>query len=194
MTKTSRLFHGVLLVSAITLSVTACGQKGQHVGGATPQTTIAPTPTTVVQSPAPTPTQTPEPLQQKKVKAFYSDQDEMKLIEKEVTISYKKDADVYEAALNALKKSDDPKAIPLFDDLTFTSTSFDIAKGELKIDIKFGPKTQLGAPGEELFLQALKKTVFQFPEVKSLYVLKNGKQVDSLMGHLELPYPIKRPN
>ncbi|MDQ0898402.1 lipoprotein [Paenibacillus sp. V4I7] len=193
MTKTSRLFHGVLLVSAITLSVTACGQKGQLVGGATYQaTTEVPTPTTVVQSPAPTPT--PEPLKQKKVKVFYSDQDEMKLIEKEVTISYKQDADVYEAVLNALKKSDDPKAIPLFDDLTFTSTSFDKVKGELKIDLKFGPKTQLGAPGEELFLQALKKTVFQFPEVKSLYVLKNGKQVDSLMGHLELPYPIKRPN
>lgn len=194
MTKTSRLFYGVVLVSAITLSVTACGQKGQLVGGATPQATSVPTPTTVVQSPAPTPTATPEPLKQKKVKAFYSDQDEMKLIEKEVTISYKQDADVYEAALNALKKSDDPKAIPLFDDLTFTSTSFDKAKGELKIDLKFGPKTQLGAPGEELFLQALKKTVFQFPEVKNLYVLKNGKQVDSLMGHLELPYPIKRPN
>ncbi|WP_261301053.1 GerMN domain-containing protein [Paenibacillus andongensis] len=194
MTKTSRLFYGVVLVSAITLSVTACGQKGQLVGGATPQVTSAPTPTTVVQSPAPTPTATPEPLKQKKVKAFYSDQDEMKLIEKEVTISYKQDADVYEAALNALKKSDDPKAIPLFDDLTFTSTSFDKPKGELKIDLKFGPKTQLGAPGEELFLQALKKTVFQFPDVKNLYVLKNGKQVDSLMGHLELPYPIKRPN
>ncbi|KRF10732.1 GerMN domain-containing protein [Paenibacillus sp. Soil787] len=194
MTKTSRLFYGVVLVSAITLSVTACGQKGQLVGGATPQATIVPTPTKMVQSPAPTPTATPEPLKQKKVKAFYSDQDEMKLIEKEVTVSYKQDADVYEATLNALKKSDDPKAIPLFDDLTFTSTSFDKAKGELKIDLKFGPKTQLGAPGEELFLQALKKTVFQFPEVKSLYVLKNGKQVDSLMGHLELPYPIKRPN
>ncbi|SDN85041.1 Sporulation and spore germination [Paenibacillus sp. yr247] len=192
MTKTSRLFQGVLLVSAITLSLTACGQKAQLTGGATPQATIAPSSTPLIQSPLPS--STPEPLKQKKVKTFYSDQDEMKLVEKEVTISYKQEADVYEAALNALKKSDDPKAIPLFDDLKFTNTAFDKAKGELKIDLKFGPKTQLGAPGEELFLQALKKTVFQFPEVKSLYVLKDGKQVDSLMGHLELPYPIKRPN
>lgn len=190
MTKTSRLFQGALLVSAITMSVTACGQKGQLVGGATPQATVSPSPTTVVQSPAPT----SEPLKQKKVKAFYSDPDDMKLIQKEVTISYKQDADVYQAALKALQKSDDPKAIPLFDDMTFTSTVFDQAKGELKIDLKFGPKTQLGAPGETLFLQALKNSVFQFPEVKSLYVLKDGKQVDSLMGHLELPYPIKRPN
>lgn len=193
MTKTSRLFQGVLLVSAITMSVTACGQKGQLIGGSTPQaTTEVPIPTTMVQSPAPTPT--PELLKQKKIKAFYSDKDEMKLIEKEVTISYKQDADVYQAALKSLQKSDDPKAIPLFDDLTFNSIVFDQAKGELKVDLKFGPKTQLGAPGETLFLQALKKSVFQFPEVKALYVLKDGKQVDSLMGHMELPYPIKRPN
>ncbi|OPH47104.1 hypothetical protein BC351_11365 [Paenibacillus ferrarius] len=194
MTKTRRLFHGVLLVSAITLSLTACGQKPQMIGGATPPTTDAPLATPVAPSPTPIPSPTPDPLKQKTVKAFYSDQDEMKLVEKEVTISYKLDSDVYEAALKALKKSDDPKAVSLFDDLTFTSIAFDKAKGELKIDLKFGPKTQLGAPGEELFLQALKKTVFQFPEVKTLYVLKDGKQVDSLMGHIELPYPIKRPN
>ncbi|UKS30533.1 GerMN domain-containing protein [Paenibacillus sp. HWE-109] len=194
MTKTSRLLHGVLLVSAITLTLSACGQKPQLTGAATPQPTTAPISTPVTPSATPMPTPTPDPLKQKKVNVFFSDQDEMKLIEKEVTISYKLDADVYEAALNALKKSDDPKAVPLFDDLKFTSVAFDKAKGELKLDMKFGPKTQLGAPGEDLFLQALKKTVFQFPEVKSVYVLKDGKQVDSLMGHLELPYPIKRPN
>ncbi|MFD0694756.1 GerMN domain-containing protein [Paenibacillus sp. GCM10027628] len=193
MTKHSRLIQGALLVSAIALTVTACGQKGLQVGGATPQ------PTTQVQSPAvqspqPTPTATPEALKQKKVKAYYSDQDEMKLIEKEVTVSFKQDGDVYEAALNALKTSDDAKAVSLFDDMKFTNVTLDKAKGDLKIDLKFGPKTQLGAPGEDLFLQALKKTVFQFPEIKSIYVLKDGKQVESLMGHLELPYPIKRPN
>ncbi|MDU0200038.1 MULTISPECIES: GerMN domain-containing protein [Paenibacillus] len=196
MTQTRRFIQGALLVSAITLSITACGQKNQLVSGSAPQTSTNPISTSTVQSPAPTvaATPTPEPELHKKIKAYYSDQDEMKLVEKEVTISYKKDADVYGAALNALKKSDDPKAIPLFDDLKFTSSAFDKTKGELKVDLTFGPKTQLGAPGEEMFLQALKKTVFQFPEVKALYVLKDGKQVDSLMGHLELPYPIKRPN
>jgi hypothetical protein len=193
MSKTSRLIQGALLVSAITLTVTACGQKGQLVGGATPQPTT-PTETPVVQSPRPSATPTAEPVKKQNVKAYYSDQDEMKLIEKEVTINYKQDSDVYEAALNALKTSDDVKAVSLFDDMKFTNIVFDKTKGELKIDLKFGPKTQLGAPGEDLFLQALKKTVFQFPEVKSLFVLKDGKQVESLMGHLELPYPIKRPN
>ncbi|NOU99140.1 GerMN domain-containing protein [Paenibacillus planticolens] len=195
MTQTRRFIQGALIVSAITLSITACGQKNQLVNGNAPQTTV-PITTPAGESPLPTvaASPTPEPVLHKTIKAYYSDQDEMKLVEKDVTISYKKEADVYEAALNALKKSDDPKAIPLFDDLKFTSAALDKAKGELKVDLAFGPKTQLGAPGEELFLEALKKTAFQFPEVKALYILKDGKQVDSLMGHIELPYPIKRPN
>ncbi|NQX59102.1 GerMN domain-containing protein [Paenibacillus qinlingensis] len=193
MNKTSRLVQGALLVSAITLSVTACGQKVQLSGAATtaPQTTSTPIATSI---PTITPKPTAAPQKQLQVKAYYSDQDEMKLVEKVVTVSVVKDSDAYEAALKALQKSDDPKAIPLFDDLKFTSVKFDSVKGEIKLDMTFGPKTQLGAPGEELFLQALKKTIFQFPEVKTLYILKDGKQVDSLMGHLELPYPIKRPN
>lgn len=195
MNQSRRMIHGALLIGALTLSITACGQKQQLVNGSgtqptgTPVASVVPSPTSTV---APTPT--PEPSLQKKVKVYYSDSEEMKLVEKEATITYKKEADVYVAALNALKKSDDPKAVSLFEDLKFTSVAFDSAKGELKLDLAFGPKTQLGAPGEDLFLQALKKTVFQFPEVKALYVLKDGKQVDSLMGHLELPYPIKRPN
>lgn len=194
MNKTSRLVKGALLVSAITLTVTACGQKSQLTGAAStaPQATSTPIATTSTQTITPKPTSVP--LKQLQVKAYYSDQDEMKLVEKVVTISVEKDSDAYEAALKALQKSEDPKAIPLFDDLKFTSVKFDAAKGEMKLDLAFGPKTQLGAPGEELFVQALKKTIFQFPEVKTLYVLKDGKQVDSLMGHLELPYPMKRPN
>ncbi|MEW9698913.1 GerMN domain-containing protein [Paenibacillus sp. SI8] len=193
MTKTSRLIQGALLVSAITLTVAGCGQKVALIGGATPQPTMN-TEAPVVQSPQPAATPTADAMKHQKVKAYYSDQDEMKLVEKEVEISYKLDGTPYEAALNVLTKSDDAKALTLFDDMKFTSVAFDKAKGELKIDLKFGPKTQMGAPGEELFLQALKKTVFQFPEVKSLFVLKDGKQVESLMGHLELPFPIKRSN
>lgn len=193
MTQSRRIIQGALLLGALTMALTACGQKQQMVNGSGSEQSVNPV-TTATPSPTPSPTPTPEPSLQKKVKAYYSDSEEMKLVEKEVTITYKKDAEVYEAALNALKKSDDPKAVSLFEDLKFTSVAFDKAKGELKLDLAFGPKTQLGAPGEELFLQALKKTVFQFPEVKALFVLKDGKEVDSLMGHLELPYPIKRPN
>ncbi|MDD9267713.1 GerMN domain-containing protein [Paenibacillus sp. GCM10023248] len=195
MNQSRRIIQGALIIGALTLSITACGQKQQLVNGSGTQPSASPAVTVLPSAtPSAAPTPTPVPTLQKKVKVYFSDQEEMKLVEKEVTITYKKEADVYQTALNALKKSDDPKAVSLFEDLKFTSVAFDHAKGELKLDLAFGPKTQLGAPGEEMFLQALKKTVFQFPEVKALFVLKDGKQVDSLMGHLELPYPIKRPN
>ncbi|UJF36117.1 GerMN domain-containing protein [Paenibacillus hexagrammi] len=151
-------------------------------------------PTQAQSTPLPSAAVTPKPLQQKQVKAYFTDENEMKLIEKEVTVSYEKEDGVYAALLQAQAKGDDPKAATLFEDMKFQKVVFDQAKGELTIDIQFGPNSQLGAPGEELFLQALKKSMFQFPEVKALFVLKDGKQVDSLMGHMELPYPIKRSN
>ena len=115
-------------------------------------------------------------------------------MEKETTISYRQDAELYVAVLTSLKKSSDANVVPLFTDVKFKSIDFDKEKGDLKLDLSFGSDAQLGAPGEDFFLQALKKTMFQFPEIQSIYVLKDGKQVDSLMGHMELPYPIKRAN
>ncbi len=43
-----------------------------------------------------------------------------------------------------------------------------------------------------MLLEAIQKTLFQFPEVDSIDILVDGKPADSLMGHMELPHPIKR--
>jgi hypothetical protein len=183
-----RMIQGMLLASAVMMAATGCAQNKQTFSGQTEATA-----TPVVQSPKPTETPAPE-LKQSKVKLYYSDDNESKLLEKESTVSYKADKDKFATTLLALKKSDDPKLVSLFADVAFKEVTFSPDKGELKLDLEFGPNAQLGAPGEELFLQALKKTAFQFPEVNAIYVLKNGNKVESLMGHMELPYPIKRVN
>ncbi len=181
-----RLAQGMLLASVAALAVTGCGAKPMESG-------VVATATPAVQEPKQQAASAPADLQSK-IKVYFSDDDESKMIEKEVTISYRKDADKYAAALEALKNSDDAKAVSLFSDVTFRNVEFEAAKGELRMDLVFGPHAQLGSPGEDLFLQALKKTVFQFAEVKALYVLKDGKQAESLMGHMDLPYPIMRSN
>jgi spore germination protein GerM len=183
-----RMIQGMLLASAVLLAATGCAQKKQSLTGQ-PEATETP----VVQSPKPTATPAPE-LKQSKVKLYYSDDNESKLIEKESTVSYKADKDKFAATLQALKKGDDPKLVSLFADIVFKEVTFSPDKGELKLNLEFGPNAQFGAPGEDLFLQALKKTAFQFPEVNAIYVLKNGKKEESLMGHMELPYPIRRVN
>jgi hypothetical protein len=186
-----RLIQSILLTSALIVAA-GCAQKEKPLIG-DPQPTASNAQATTSPDPKVQPSATPA-FKQSKVKLYYSDVDQSKLIEKETTISYKQDDDRIGATFEGLKASSDAVHVSLFADVEFATIAFDKEKGELKLDLKFGSKAQLGAPGEDLFVQALKKTAFQFPEVKSLFVLKNGQQVESLMGHVDLAYPIKRTN
>lgn len=188
----SRWIQGTLLASAVALTLAGCGQKqlgapAPTAGNAAVQMSATPVPTA-------TPQQTEPTKQQLQVKAYFSDDNLSLLIEQETTISYPEAEGPYAAALAALKQPAATGATSLFADVTFNKVTFDAAKSELTVDLSLGANAQLGAPGEDLFLQALKKTVFQFQEIQTLVVLKDGEAVESLMGHMDLPNPIKRPN
>jgi len=182
--------HGVkaaLLAGALTIVLAGCGQKTLGSGGApTPQPAVS----TPAAAAAATPTATPEPMKTKTVKVYFADDDLTKLIEKTATVSYKEDSEVYKAALEALKSTDQAGLHSLFAKVTFNSVKRD--GGALRIDLTLNEGAQLGSGGESFFLDALKKTVFQFPEITELYVTKDGAQVESLMGHMDLPYPMKK--
>jgi hypothetical protein len=124
------------------------------------------------------------------IQTYFGNETGTALVAKQTTITYASDSDKYVAALNALKQSGDSKAIALFDGFTFKSATLE--QGKLKLDLKLDDQGKLGSSAEELTLQALQKTLFQFPEVKEIYVTVDGNKVDSLMGHMDLPYPIKR--
>lgn len=84
----------------------------------------------------------------------------------------------------------DSKLVPLADALGFKSAILKDKK--LTLDITVSGEGRLGAPGEAMLLQAIQKTLFQFPEVDSIDILVDGKPVESLMGHMDLPHPMKR--
>ncbi|MCP3772401.1 GerMN domain-containing protein [Paenibacillus sp. MZ04-78.2] len=138
-------------------------------------------------------TSAPKPDPEKKelkIKTYYSDAQLEKLVQKDVTISIKQDQDKYLAALNQLKKSPDGNTIPLFKGFTYKSVG--LKDGQLNLDVSIADEGRLGSGGEGMLLDALQKTMFQFSEIKSIEVLVDGKQVESLMGHMDLPHPIKR--
>ncbi|SFK90922.1 Sporulation and spore germination [Paenibacillus sp. 1_12] len=140
---------------------------------------------------APTPvTSAPDNNKQMKIKAYFGDESGEKLVEQETNISYQQDDEKYIASLKALSVSSDSKKLALFRGFTFHSAAAN--KGLLTINVTMAPESRLGSGGEELLLQALKKTVFQFPEINSIELLVDGKSVESLMGHMDLPHPIKR--
>ncbi|WP_194541987.1 GerMN domain-containing protein [Paenibacillus sp. JZ16] len=124
------------------------------------------------------------------IKAYYTDPDLMELVEGTAEISYKEDQEKYEAAYQALQKSDKADMVPLWEKIGLNSLKFE--NGALTLDVTVPDEANLGAGGESFAIDAIKKTFFQFDEVKSLQILVDGQQTESLMGHVDLENPMTR--
>lgn len=124
------------------------------------------------------------------IKAYYTDPDLMELVEGSAEISYKEDQEKYEAAYQALRKSDKADMVPLWEKIELNSLKFE--NGALTLDVTVPDEANLGAGGESFAVEAIKKTFFQFDEVKSLQILVDGQQTESLMGHVDLENPMTR--
>ncbi|MFB4327304.1 GerMN domain-containing protein [Paenibacillus sp. CR_12] len=124
------------------------------------------------------------------IKAYYTDPDLMELVEGSAEISYKEDQEKYEAAYQALQKSDKADMVPLWEKIELNSLKFE--NGALTLDVTVPDEANLGAGGESFAVEAIKKTFFQFDEVKSLQILVDGQQTESLMGHVDLENPMTR--
>lgn len=124
------------------------------------------------------------------IKAYYTDPDLMELVEGTAEISYKEDQEKYEAAYQALQKSNKADMVPLWEKIGLNSLKFE--NGALTLDVTVPDEANLGAGGESFAIDAIKKTFFQFDEVKSLQILVDGQQTESLMGHVDLENPMTR--
>ncbi|MGG4481929.1 GerMN domain-containing protein [Paenibacillus illinoisensis] len=134
---------------------------------------------------------TSQSTEQKTIKVFYTDPEELDLHEATASISYAADDDKYKEAFAALQQTSDDKLVPLWaKDIELKSVKFDA--GALTLDIHMPDTARLGAGGEAYAIDALKKTFFQFDEVKSLDLLVDGQQSESLMGHVDLEHPMTR--
>ena len=49
-----------------------------------------------------------------------------------------------------------------------------------------------GSTGEELLVNSVVKTLTEFPEVKQVCFLIDGKEIETLSGHMDLSEPIKK--
>ncbi|MFE5321944.1 GerMN domain-containing protein [Paenibacillus sp. NPDC056579] len=187
--------RSVLLIGALALALSGCGQKPLGSNGAqgsepsgntanSPQTTPPPAQKEVPQD-------TKKEQNQLHIKSYYGDELATKLVEKEVTINFKEDKDKYTAALWTLKKApQNSNLVPLAEALGFKSAV--LKEKKLTLDLTVSGEGRLGAPGEAMLLEAIKKTLFQFKEIDSIDILVDGKAAESLMGHMDLPHPIKR--
>lgn len=181
-----RIRNSAIIGLTLIVLLSGCGQAKTPAQGSASQT----------QTPATQPTPTPAPTpavsesKQMKIKVYYGDENAEKLVEQEASITYKEDSGKYAAALKSLTASPDSKNLALLKGFTFNSVA--LKNGALTVDVSMAPESRLGSGGEAMLLEAMKKTVFQFSEIQSLDILLDGKAVDSLMGHMDLPHPMKR--
>lgn len=183
-----KIVHASMTICIAALVITGCGQKPASQGTEQGKEQVQGSATS---SPEPTAkTAPPQDEKQSLIETYYGDASGNQLVKKSTNIRYTTEPSKYLSALNALKTSNDPNLVPLLQDFTFKLP--DLKEDTLTIDLTFKEGGQLGANGEDLILQAIQKTIFQFSEVKAIEILKDGKKVNSLMGHKDLPHPIKR--
>ncbi|MFD1178809.1 GerMN domain-containing protein [Paenibacillus puldeungensis] len=176
-----KIFTLGLLVVLLVLS-SGCGQKPQSSSSNKESNAGS-----NIQTPA---AAVPQENKSIKIEAYYTDDQMLELKKEEREIAYRQEKDKYLEALKALQNSSKQELFPLWGKAVFQSVS--LKDGQLTVDLELPDEARLGAGGEALALDALKKTLFQFSEVKTIELLVDGQKVDTLMGHVEIEQPLSR--
>ncbi len=104
------------------------------------------------------------------------------------------EADKYKAAVEALLAGTDDKKLttvfPKKTRLLKVSVSGGVAKVDFDKNLTAGFVG--GSTGEEMLVGSLVNTLTEFPEIKKVQILVEGKEIDSLSGHLDLSRPVSR--
>ena len=104
------------------------------------------------------------------------------------------EAEKYKAAVEALLAGTDDKKLtavfPKKAKLRKVSVSGGVAKVDFDKNLISGFVG--GSTGEEMLVGSLVNTLTEFPEIKKVQILVEGKEIDSLSGHLDLSKPVER--
>ncbi|HTG71139.1 MAG TPA: GerMN domain-containing protein [Candidatus Udaeobacter sp.] len=177
--------RGLLAVIILSAAIAGCGvqDKPHNNQGSTIDE----------QSPTASPSPTPAPtavIKEREAIIYLTDAELVETVENPVKLSYETDLDLVKAALTELQKDAGENALSLWKPIEIKSV--DLEGGQVTIDIHLPDEARLGAPGEMLVIETLKKTLFQFDFVQAIELLDDGEKVETIMGHVELEHPMKR--
>ncbi len=130
------------------------------------------------------------------VKVYYPDDSGMRLVEVEREIIVDESTDKYTAALETLM--DDPdeenltKIFPKNAEIRGVTVKDGLATVDFDGNISKGFVG--GSTGEEFLIGSIVDTLTNFPEVKRVKFLVDGKEIETLSGHMDLSTPLERMN
>lgn len=135
-----------------------------------------------------------ENLKSMKIKIYYPDGEGMNLVGVTREIKFSKDADKYAAAVKLLmespKEKDLTKIFPAHAKLRSVTLDGNTAIVDFSGDITKGFSG--GSTGEELLINSVVDTLTEFPEINQVKFLIDGKEVETLAGHMDLSLPLTR--
>jgi len=133
-------------------------------------------------------------MQKIKVKAYFPDDAGINLVAVNRTVEVASTADKYLAAIQLLIN------VPKEKDLTaifpknakLHGVTFKDGTAFVDFDSNITKSFAGGSTGEELLVASVVKTLTEFPEVKQVRFLVDGKEIETLSGHMDLSAPIKK--
>ncbi len=182
-----RIFFGVLML-LVSLLVSGCDPQGekenqnqQSVSSSVPSASSADAGSNV---------------QKKKeytFKVYYPNSDGTKLVAVKRSAEAEKGGE-YASAVNSLLEGTDDKALVTIFPKTARLLGIEVANGIAKVNFNSSLKKDFvgGSTGETLLIASLVNTLTEFPEIKSVQILIDGKTLETLAGHMDLSGPVKR--
>ena len=196
-----RLSRALLAAATLTVGLTGCTTSNTPTTTAPAQTnTNAPTTETQTQVDVNAPTAKPsEPVQsakpaaqQKNVELVFSDDNLMTQYKETHSISYEKEADLPLLALKAWQKGPSSKKlvslIPADVEIQSVQKDGDTAIVSLSATIK--QAANLGSTGEQFLMEQIATIMSQFG-FKNTKIVIDGKETDTLLGHMDASAPVK---
>lgn len=129
-----------------------------------------------------------------KINAYYPDESGTKLVAVERDIKFVDESEKYSAAVHELMKKPKEKELttifPSHAKIKSVTRNGDTAVVDFDESISKGFVG--GSTGEEFLINSIVDTLTSFDEVKQVKFLLNGKEVETLSGHMDLSEPIKK--
>ena len=134
-----------------------------------------------------------KPAEKIGIKVYYPDDNGMKLVAETRTVETTQDGK-YKAALESLLSGTKAKGMVNIIPKKAKLKSVKVKNGIATVDFSEDLVKNFagGSTGEEMLAGSIVNTLTEFPEVKSVQIIIEGKEVDSLAGHLDTSKPLKR--
>lgn len=128
------------------------------------------------------------------VNVYYPDDQGTKLIAVKRYIKATAQKDKYTAAMESLMQGTKAKGQTTIIPKQAKLRSVRVESGVAKVDFSQDIVKHFvgGSTGEEMLVGSVVDTLTEFPEVKKVQILIEGKSVETLAGHMDLSEPLKR--